>query len=332
MRILLGFAVVIWLLGNPISALAQKNKTMGLTAGSETGTYIKIARDIAKIANDSGKMKLEVYPGGSIRNIDRIRNEPDYQFAIVQYDALVYKALITPSFRNLIRVIFPLYLEEIHILVRTDASINSLNDLAGKRVNIGREDTGPFITGSIIKALEELTWRDSYLLPQDALLALLENKIDAMIYTVGQPWGVALKMDASHAADIKLLSFESEELAPYFPKSKIPANTYPWQKEDVTLHATTAILVTYNYGPDPSKPRFAHYHKMIYELVGLVTENLSTLRSQAHPKWQEIDPLDLSKVNWPAHDQAKKAIKEMKQVTSRPVISKTDICKMFGTC
>ncbi|MGI9415754.1 MAG: TAXI family TRAP transporter solute-binding subunit [Hyphomicrobiales bacterium] len=332
MKVLSGLAIVFLLFGSPVSALAQSSEVIGLTAGSETGTYIKIARDIAKIANDSGTMKIKVSPGGSVRNIDRIRKERDYQFAIVQYDALVYKALVSPSVRKLTRVVFPLYLEEIHILARKDAGIDSLKDLAGKRVNIGREDTGPFITGSIIKALEELTWQDSYLLPQDALLALLENRIDAMIYTVGQPWGLALKMDASHATDIKLLSYESEELEPYFPKSKIPANTYSWQKEDVTLHATTAILVTYNYGPDSNNPRFTHYHKMIYELVGLVTKNLSTLRAQAHPKWREIDPLNLSKVNWPAHVQAEKAVKDSKLVVSRPVISKNDICKMFGTC
>ena len=113
--------------------------------------------------------------------------------------------------------------------MRRDAGINSLQDLDGKRVNIGREDTGPWITGWIIRALEELSWQEFNLLPQDALLALIENEIDAMIYTVGQPWGLATEMDASYASDVKLLDYESQELAPYFPRTTIPAGTYPWQ-------------------------------------------------------------------------------------------------------
>ena len=313
------------------NAVAADNEVIGLTAGSDTGTYIKIARDIAKVAEP--RMNIRVSPGGSLRNIDRIRYDREYQFAIVQYDALVYKALLDPALQHQIRVIFPLYNEEIHILVRRGAGIDSLKDLAGKRVNIGREDTGPWITGSIIRALEELSWEEHNLLPQDALLALLEDKIDAMIYTVGQPWGLAQEMEAEYGSDVMLLGYESEELAPYFPKSKIAANTYPWQPEDVVLHATKAILVTYNYAPGNNKPqRFSHYYEKIYDLVGAITENLDTLRETAHPKWGEIDPFDLSKVNWRAHTQAVKAISDLQGESDEAVITKSQICRMFNTC
>lgn len=312
-------------------AAAADDQPIGLTAGSSSGTYIKIARDIAKAAD--GRMNVQVSPGGSLKNIDRIRYEREYQFAIVQYDALVYKALLDPGLQDLIRVIFPLYNEEIHILVRRDAGINSLQGLEGKRVNIGREDTGPWITGSIIRALEEMSWQEFNLLPEDALLALLENEIDAMIYTVGQPWGLAREMDAEAASQVKLLDYDSEELAPYFPKSTIPADTYPGQAEDVDLHATKAILVTYNYAPGSDHPeRFGIYHDKIYDLVGAIVENLDVLRETAHPKWREIDPLDLSKVNWPAHTQAVKAIADLQPASDQPVITKSQICRMFNTC
>lgn len=313
------------------NALAADNEPIGLTAGSSTGTYIKIARDIAKAAGD--RMNVQVSPGGSLKNIDRIRNEADFQFAIVQYDALVYKALLDPALRNMIRVIFPLYNEEIHILVRRDAGIDSLQDLEGKRVNIGPEDTGPWITGSIIRALEEMSWQDYNLLPQDALLALLKDDIDAMIYTVGQPWGLAQEMDEEAASKIKLLDYESEELDPYFSRSIIPGGTYPGQENDVGLHATKAILVTYNYDAGADRPeRFGVYYDRIYDLVGAIVEKLPDLRENAHPKWQEIDPMDLSKVNWPAHTQAVKAITDLQPGSDDGVITKDQICKMFDTC
>lgn len=305
---------------------------IGLTTGSETGTYLKIGQGVADATK--GVMNIKVSPGGSLLNIDRIRNDRDYQFAIVQYDALVYKALLDPALKDQIRVIFPLYNEEIHILVRRDAEINSLQDLEGKRINVGPKETGPWITSSIIRALEELSWQDSNLLPQDALLALVENDIDGMIYTVGQPWGLAQMMDAETASQIKLLDYQSEELAPYFSSSVIPADTYPGQSQDVGLHATKAIMVTYNYedGGDGKPARFSRYYEQIYDLVGAIVENLDDLRKNGHPKWKEIDPLDLSKVNWPAHQQAVKAIADLRPSTDEPAITKTDICKMFDTC
>ena len=313
------------------ASLAADNEPIGLTAGSSTGTYIKIARDIAEAAGDG--MNVQVSPGGSLKNIDRIRYERDFQFAIVQYDALVYKALLDSSLRNTIRVIFPLYDEEIHILVRRDAGIDNLQDLEGKRVNIGPEDTGPWITGSIIRALEEMSWEDHNLLPQDALLALLENDIDAMIYTVGQPWGLAQEMDEAAASIVKLLDYRSEELRPYFSEANIPGGTYPGQEQDVGLHATKAILVTYNYDTGSDLPdRFGVYYDRIYDLVGAIVEDLPELRENAHPKWQEIDPLDLSEVNWPAHAQAVKAISDLKPEPINGVITKEQICKMFETC
>lgn len=330
MRFLKPIAVVLSLLVSHSLAVAD-DEPIGLTAGSTTGTYIKIARDIANAAED--RMNVQVSPGGSLKNIDRIRNEPDFQFAIVQYDALVYKALLDPDLQHMIRVIFPLYDEEIHILVRRDAGIESLQDLAGKRVNIGPKDTGPWITGSIIRALEEISWQDFDLLPEDALLALLEGDVDAMIYTVGQPWGLAQEMDETAASQIKLLDYNSDELAPYFSKSMIPGGTYPGQEQDVALHATKAILVTYNYADGDDKPaRFAVYNEKIYDLVGAIVEELPVLRENAHPKWQEIDPLDLSKVNWPAHTQAVKAIADLQPTVSESVITKSEICKMFDTC
>ena len=87
----------------------------------------------------------------------------------------------------------------------------------------------------------------------------------------------------------------------------------------------------YDAGADRPE-RFGVYYDRIYDLVGAIVEKLPDLRENAHPKWQEIDPLDLSKVNWPAHTQAVKAITNLQPGSDGDVITKDQICKMFDTC
>jgi len=56
-------------------------ETIGLLGGSNSGTYIKIARDIAEVSR--GEMNIKVYTGGSLGNIDKVLSDKYSQFAIV---------------------------------------------------------------------------------------------------------------------------------------------------------------------------------------------------------------------------------------------------------
>ena len=105
-----------------------------IVTASERGTYIQIGRDIAKFVTPAANIELEVLPSaGSAENVERLRYEPGVKFAMVQSD--VYQAfldlaaggnadagaMITP-----LRVIMPLYNEEIYFIVRADSYPNLL--------------------------------------------------------------------------------------------------------------------------------------------------------------------------------------------------------------
>ena len=47
-----------------------------------------------------------------------------------------------------VRIAFPLYNEEVHVLARRE--IATLADLSGQRVAIGVEDSGTFLTASLV--------------------------------------------------------------------------------------------------------------------------------------------------------------------------------------
>ena len=102
-------------------AAAQDYETSIVTGGA-SGTYIQIGRDIAKIAADCGR-KLEVKESaGSLENVLAVRDRPLTQLGIAQSDVLEYVQTFQADDPVLaraakgIRIAFPLYDEEIHIL------------------------------------------------------------------------------------------------------------------------------------------------------------------------------------------------------------------------
>src|SRR5438105_13602875 len=103
-----------------------------IVTASTRGTYIQIGRDIASFVAPQADIDLEVLPSaGSAENVKRLRYEPGVKFAIVQSD--VYQAFLDQAAagnaeaRQIIqplRVIMPLYNEEIHFIVRADSDLN----------------------------------------------------------------------------------------------------------------------------------------------------------------------------------------------------------------
>src|SRR5690606_16125164 len=100
-----------------------------------------------------------VESAGSLENFLSVRQRRHTQFGIVQSDVLEYLktyAAEDPAIARAIhgvRIAFPLYNEEVHILARRD--IAELDDLNGRRVAIGAEESGNFLTASLVLDLTE---------------------------------------------------------------------------------------------------------------------------------------------------------------------------------
>lgn len=289
---------------------------VGLWAGSEAGTYIKIANDIKAINN--ADMKIQVYPGGSLINIKKVLYDKDAQFAIVQNDALIYyNHYIYDRLRDKINMILPLYNEEIHLIVRKGANIDHASDLNGKKVNMDKKESGCWVTATVIKDQLNLDWIEFNYPPAEAMEKLLHNEIDAFIYVCGKPAPVLQKLKEDASTHIKLIPLKLEQ--GYIP-SLIEGGTYLWQKNDIETMATKSILITYHYNEAHNSPqRYKIYVKNIRTMIGNIIDRLDYLRANKHPKWQEIDPYDYKKVDWPMHYAAEEMIIPH-QATVRPSV------------
>jgi TRAP-type uncharacterized transport system substrate-binding protein len=132
------------LLALPIAGAAQPIAYKIVTA-SERGTYIQIGRDLAKFVAPAAQIELDALPSaGSAENIHRLRYEPGVKLALVQSD--VYQAFINQgnagdanaaSIIRPLRVVLPLYNEELYFIVRADSPLNFVHEIRDSKINVG---------------------------------------------------------------------------------------------------------------------------------------------------------------------------------------------------
>mgnify|MGYP001819406083 FL=1 len=135
--------------------------------------------------------------GGSVYNLNAIRNgELDMGVAKSdwQYHAYYGSSKFEDAGPNKdLRAVFSVHPEPFTVVARTDSGIRNFNDLKGKRVNVGNPGSGQRGTMEVVMKAKGWTLDDfklaSELKSAEQSKALCDNKIDAMVFTVGHPSG-----------------------------------------------------------------------------------------------------------------------------------------------
>ena len=290
-------------------------ESTGILGGGYSGTYIQFAKDIADVCTKNGASKMHVVLGGSLYNIKSLLNKRFAQFAIVQADALNYASLMgkngDKSYKDVdenIRTIFPLYKEEIHLLVNKKSGINSIMDLRNKNVNVGSEGSGVWVTSNVIKAVLGIDWNNYNYSADESLKKLIQGDVDAMIYVVGQPWKTLAETDVKKFDKLKIVPITDSRLLNVYESTILKKEFYNFLDNDIPSISTRAILVTYNYKPSLTNPRFKYYIGNIENIINGIFNNLEWLQNNRHPKWKEVALSNVRNIKWELHYKAKEVI------------------------
>src|SRR5258708_21045636 len=127
----------------PVRALAAD---LGVITGSDKGTYYQFGLNLQALARPNGVNVTVHNSKGSVENIYAVYQRPGVQVGIVQSDVLAFVAKVQSDqtlhrVATKIKMVFPLYNEEIHLLAR--GGVASFDDLADKRLARGRQGRGP---------------------------------------------------------------------------------------------------------------------------------------------------------------------------------------------
>ena len=298
------------------AAVAQA-KFMTIGTGGVTGVYYAAGGAICRLVNkDRAKHGLRCSvesTGGSVFNVNTIRaGELDFGVAQsdVQYNA--YKGL--KQFEKdgpytELRSVFSLHPEPFTILARKEAGISSVEDLKGKRFNVGNPGSGTRAAAE--ELIAALGWKmsdfglASELKADEHGAALCDNKIDAFFYGVGHP--SANIQDPTTTCGAKLVPITGPAIdklvatAPYYAKVDIPGGLYANNPNPTSTYGVAATMVSSSKVPAD----------VVYTITKAVFENLDEFK-KLHPAFAHLDAQEMIKngLSAPLHEGAVRYYKE----------------------
>ncbi len=299
---ILGFWAVMGATLPAVSAGAE-DKPLGMVTGPSTGTYVAFGKDIAKVAMAEGE-PLEVKPSnGSIDNIRRIaESDENAALGIVQSDVLGFLRRSTnPRSQQIaerLRLIFPFYTEEVHVLARRD--VKHFQDLKDRRVVIGQTGSGNMLTAMNLFALTNIKPAQMIQIPPDqGVVAVLSGEVDAVIFTAGKPVTLFRNLqqmrsdfDGKYAEllnQIHFLPVTGDAIVAEYDKAEITPEDYDFVKKTIPTVSVTSVLIAYDF----SSRKNAYYEERCSQLEAIgraIRGHLSWLKENGHPKWREVNP------------------------------------------
>ncbi|MGF1736810.1 TAXI family TRAP transporter solute-binding subunit [Photobacterium satsumensis] len=296
-----------------LSSVSQAQSFVTIGTGGVTGVYYPTGGAICRLVNKDRKrhgVRCSVEStGGSIYNINSIR-AGDLDLGIAQSDWQYHAYNGTSKFKDKgpfksLRSLFSIHPEPFTVVARADSGIKNFEDLKGKRVNIGNPGSGQRGTMEVLMQAYGWTEKDfalvSELKASEQSKALCDNKIDAMVYTVGHPSG-AIK-EATTACNSVIVNVSGlivdklVEENSFYRKATVPGKMYRGNDNDVQTFGVGATFVS----------SAAVDEKIIYEVVKSVFDNFDNFK-KLHPAFAILSKEEMvtDGLTAPLHDGARK--------------------------
>ncbi len=297
--------------------VAAEQQFVSIGTGGVTGVYYPTGGAICRLVNKGRKehgVRCSVEStGGSVYNINTIRDQ-ELDFGVAQSDWQYHAYNGTSKFKDQgpfkdLRAVFSVHPEPFTVVARADSGIKTFTDLKGKRVNIGNPGSGQRGTMDVVMAA--LGWSKSdfalasELKSSEQAQALCDNKIDAMVFTVGHPSGSIKEATTSCASVlVPVTGPEIDKLVSdndYYRKATIPGGMYTGTDSDTETFGVGATFVSSTAVSDD----------VAYVIVKAVFENFDQFK-KLHPAFANLDPKEMIKdgLSAPLHDGAVKYYKE----------------------
>ncbi|BBB25427.1 TAXI family TRAP transporter solute-binding subunit [Amphritea japonica] len=292
-------------------------EVVSIGTGGVTGVYYPTGGAICRLVNKSrsehGIRCSTESTAGSVANL-KLLSKQDLSFGITQSDWLYHAYAGSSKFsadganRDL-RAVFAIHSEPFTVVARADSGIRTIDDLEGKRVNIGVEGSGQ--RGTMETLMRAKGWSKktfalaAELNASEQASALCGNEIDAMVYMIGHPSGAikeattscdSVLVDVSGPAIDKLVKENS-----YYQIQMIPGGMYRGNDQSIKSFGVESVLVS---SVDTSE-------EVVYQLVKSVFENFDTFR-KLHPAFANLNKEDMAVATGtePIHSGALKYFKE----------------------
>lgn len=277
-KLIIGAGMALSLAVTPLAA--QERISIG--TGGTGGLFYIIGAGVADLLNKhmpDAFARAEV-TGASVENIRRVAAD-QMTFGFSSSSTLYEASVGEGPFEEALPVSAMAYLYPAVLQVATtaDTGIETLADLAGKRVNLGPPGSNAAVLGQ--RLLEAHGAFDpanvQFISYNEGTAALMNGTLDATVVLAGAPTAALIDLGAQR--DMRLIPIDAEAAAPmiaqypFYQYYEVPAGTYAGQDEAVLAINDPATLFTVQSVPEET----------VYNITKAIFDNLDELGT-VHPQ------------------------------------------------
>ena len=222
--------------------------TVGLAAGRIEGAPLRLASEMARVVEDGANLLvLPIVTRGPTENLNALLYLRGVDLAIINADALEeYKAGF-PEIRHHITYLLNLFPSELHIFVRPE--IQSLQDLAGKKVNFNTLGTAAAYSGPLIFSRLGINVEKTFIPHQVALQQMRKGEMAAVVFITSKPVDAFVRGQWEPGFKFLPVTYDAK-FEDYYQPAVLEAADYPAlikPGERLATISVPTVLVSYNW-------------------------------------------------------------------------------------
>ncbi|MBY6048715.1 TAXI family TRAP transporter solute-binding subunit [Vannielia litorea] len=260
----------------PLAAQDREGWPSSVTigTGSQGGTYFTYGSGFGAMLSEDLDLNAGVeITGGPVQNVTLVETG-EHQLGFVTLgpadEARRGESPLMPGTpHENVRALFPMYQTPLQAAVLASSDIQSVQDMAGKRVGVG--PAGGTSATYWTRFFENAEGYDGVTISNaggsDTAGQLKDGLIDAFVYAAGLPTGAYAQLAVEN--DVRFISMDEETLAtmkeivPAMADFTIPANTYEDQPDDLQTVSLWNFAIAHKDMPE----------SLAYEITKLAMEN-----------------------------------------------------------
>ena len=243
--------------------------TIGLAAGRIEGAPLRLAAEMARVVDDGANLLvLPIVTRGPTENLNSLLYLRGVDLAIINSDALEEYRIAFPEIRRHVTYLLNLFPSELHIFVRPE--IQSLQDLAGKKVNFNTLGTAAAYSGPLIFSRLGIDVEKTFIPHQVALQQMRKGEMAAVVFITSKPVDAFLRGQWEPGFRFLPVPYDSK-FEDYYLPAVLEAAEYPAlikPGERISTISVPTVLVSYNWpAGSPRYQRVARFTDYLFSRV-----------------------------------------------------------------
>jgi TRAP-type uncharacterized transport system substrate-binding protein len=272
----------------PLGAQINSN-TIAVVSGNINAAWLTIAYDLSAVLDDGNDFRvLPVIGRGGAQNVRDVRYLKGIDLGITVGPVLT-KFRQTNELGYIddkISYITKLFDQEMHVIVRADSGITSLEQLRGKKVNFSDTGSATQVSARDIFSRLGIEVQEVNVGQADAMVKMKNGEIAATMLSNAKPAPVFSKLRAADGFRMLPVPYSKQFHQDLYPAT-IVHEDYPNlipKGGSIETVAYGSMIIAYNW------PKGSERHRRIAMFVDRFFSNFAEFQKPPrHPKWREVN-------------------------------------------